>query len=90
MLTFLIYVAGNFTSNLKALTETTDVAALKALFTVLYYLLPNLSNFSAITVASYGMPISGARLLTATLYAVLYCGLLLAIAVAVFERRDFK
>lgn len=90
LLTFLVYVAGNFSTNLKVLSQTTDVGALKVLLTGLYFVLPNLTNFSAISSAAYGTPIPGARLLGATVYAILYCGLLLAIAVMVFERRDFK
>jgi hypothetical protein len=52
--------------------------------------LPNLSNFSAIGTAAYGAQVPVVRLVSATVYTIVYCGLLLAIAVAVFERRDFK
>jgi Cu-processing system permease protein len=90
LLTFLIYVAGNLSTNLLSLAETSETTALKGLLVGLYYLLPNLSNFAAISTAAYGEAVPGVRLLAATLYAAVYCGLLLAIAVAVFERRDFK
>jgi ABC-type transport system involved in multi-copper enzyme maturation permease subunit len=90
LLTFLIYVAGNFTANLMVLAETPDASALKPILTALYYLLPNLANFAAISTASHGDVVPASRLVAATLYAFVYCGLLLAIAVAVFERRDFK
>lgn len=88
LLTFLIYVSGNFSSNLHALA--TSAPDLAWLFTALYYVLPNLENFSAISTAAYGTVIPAARVAAATVYAILYCGLLLAIAVMVFERREFK
>jgi ABC-type transport system involved in multi-copper enzyme maturation permease subunit len=90
LMTFLVYLAGNFSANLKQLAETTDVTVLKPVLHALYYVLPNLSNFAAISTAAYGTPIPAARLAAATAYAAVYCGLLLAVAVAVFERRDFK
>jgi ABC-type transport system involved in multi-copper enzyme maturation permease subunit len=90
LMTFLVYLAGNFSSNLKQLAETTDLSALKPVLHALYYVLPNLSNFAAISTAAYGKPIPAARLVAATVYAAVYCALLLAVAVAVFERRDFK
>lgn len=90
LLTFLVYVAGNASGNLKVLAETSDAPGVGALLTGLYYLLPNLSNFAAIGTAAHGAIVPGVRLLGATAYAAVYCGLLLAIAVAVFERRDFK
>jgi ABC-type transport system involved in multi-copper enzyme maturation permease subunit len=88
LLTFLIYVSGNFSSNLNALSTTAP--ELSWLFTALYYVLPNLENFSAISTAAYGLMIPGARVAAATVYAILYCGILLAVAVMVFERREFK
>lgn len=90
MMTVLIYIAGNASSNLQVLAAGTDVAPLRWLLIGLYYVLPNLSNFSAISTAAYGTSVSGARLAAATLYAGVYCAFLLAIAVLVFERRNFK
>ncbi|MCC6745563.1 MAG: ABC transporter permease subunit [Acidobacteria bacterium] len=90
LVTFLLYIAGNFSSNLLAMADTTDAAPLKWLLKSLYFVIPNLSNFSAISTAAHGQMISGARLGFATLYVVIYCGILVSIAVLVFDRRDFK
>lgn len=90
LLTFLLYVAGNFVANLKVLAETVEAPAMKPLFLGLYYILPNLSTFTAIGPASHGDVVPGARLVAATVYAIVYCGAVLAIAMLVFERRDFK
>lgn len=90
LFTFLLYVAGNFASNMKLVADTIETPALGPILTALYYLIPNLSNFTAIAAASHGDAFPATRLLAATAYCALYCAFVLAIAVAVFERRDFK
>jgi ABC-type transport system involved in multi-copper enzyme maturation permease subunit len=88
--TALLYIIGNFSANLLAMAEAAESAAAKGLFLAAYYVLPNLSNFNAIASAAHGVPITGARVAAATVYAAVYCALLLSICVIVFERRDFK
>lgn len=56
----------------------------------LYYLLPNLASFNFINEAAYGEPIPARLLLGNTAYAVCYVTVLLAAAVLIFERRNFK
>ena len=90
LVTFLLYVAGNFSVNLLAMAETTEAVAAKWLLTALYYLLPNLANFNAISTAAHGQLIPGARIASAAAYALVYCGILVTIAVLVFDRKDFK
>jgi len=90
MLTFMLYVAGNFSENLRVLASTSDSAPARIVLTSLYYVLPNLGNFSVISTAAYGTVVPIGRLAFATGYALVYCGMLLSIAILVFERRDFK
>ncbi len=90
LVTFLLYVAGNFSLNLLAMAETTDAVAVKWLLKAVYFLVPNLANFNAISTAAHGQMIPGTRLAWATAYAAIYCGILVAIAALVFDRRDFK
>lgn len=90
LVTFLLYVAGNFSINLLTMAETADAVAVKWLLKALYYLVPNLANFNAISTAAHGQMIPGARLAWATAYAAIYCGILVAIAALIFDRRDFK
>jgi Cu-processing system permease protein len=88
VMTVVVYIAGSLSANLRALEAGTG--APEWLLAALYYLLPNPSNFSAITTAAYGAIIPTPRLAAATAYAALYCGLTLAIAAMVFERRELK
>lgn len=90
LLTLMVYVAGNFGENLRLLAQTSESQASRALLSALFYVMPNLSNFSAIASASHGTRPTLTWLLAATGYAAVYCAVLLSIAVAVFERRDFK
>lgn len=90
LFTFLLYIAGNFSSNLSEMAAMSESSMTKGVLTAIHYALPNLSFFNAIGVASSGTMVPGARLLAATLYALVYCSILLSIAVLVFERRDFK
>jgi hypothetical protein len=56
----------------------------------IYFLLPNLSLFSFRTEAAIGMVPTGSMLLGAAGYALAYIVVVLAIAAAVFDRRNFK
>jgi Cu-processing system permease protein len=90
LFTFLIFVIGHFSSALRELAQSMASVAAKVLFDSIYYLLPNLSNFSFTTQAAHGqfpsVPLFGASLL----YAVVFDVVLMALAVLIFSRRNFK
>jgi len=88
LLTFLIFIIGHFSADLKSLAATSSGA--RWLFAALYYLLPNLSNYSFITPAAHGLRPAAMQVLAATLYAVVYVAILLAAAALIFNRRNFK
>lgn len=90
LLTFLVFVIGHFSSSLRDFSETLGSSSAKLVFNGIYYLLPNLSHFSFITNAAHGdvPPIS--MLGASFLYAAVYVGILLVIAVTIFSRRNFK
>lgn len=90
VMTFLVYIAGNFSTDFRTMAGESASAIGSAVLWALYYVLPNLSNFNRIDAAAYGDAIPADHLVRATLYAAAYCGALLALAVFAFERRDFK
>jgi ABC-type transport system involved in multi-copper enzyme maturation permease subunit len=90
LLTFFVFVIGHFSSSLRDLSETLGSATAKIFFNGVYYLLPNLSHFSFITSAAHGETPPASMLGGAFLYAVVYVGILLVIAVTIFSRRNFK
>jgi ABC-type transport system involved in multi-copper enzyme maturation permease subunit len=62
----------------------------RLLFSSLYYLLPNLTNYSFITPAAHGRAPEPAFVLLAVVYAFVYIAIILAAATLVFSRRNFK
>ena len=90
LLTFLVFVIGHFSADLKGLATTSGGMAARWLFRALYYLLPNLANFSAITSASHGVTPDAGQFALAAVYALLYVSVLLAAATLIFSRRNFK
>jgi hypothetical protein len=90
LLTFLVFIIGHFSADLKNLAATMESVAGRWLFTSLYYLLPNLSNYSYITPAAHGQVPSSSSVLLAILYAAVYIAITIATATLVLGKRNFK
>jgi Cu-processing system permease protein len=90
LLTFCIFIIGHFSADLKSLATSLGSASARLLFGGLYYLLPNLSNYSFITPAAHGRAPAPGFILSTGLYAVVYIAVILAAATLVFSRRNFK
>jgi ABC-type transport system involved in multi-copper enzyme maturation permease subunit len=90
LLTFLVFIIGHFSADLKGLAGSLGSTSARWLFTGLYYLLPNLSNYSFITPAAHGHAPSPGFIFATGLYAVVYITVILAAATLIFSRRNFK
>jgi ABC-type transport system involved in multi-copper enzyme maturation permease subunit len=90
LLTFFIFVIGHFSADLKNLSTSMDSTSARWLFGSLYYLLPNLANYSFITAAAHGHLPTAGFVLAAALYACVYVTVTLAAATLIFSRRNFK
>ncbi len=90
LLTFFVFIIGHFSADLKNFAATLGSTASRWLFSGLYYLLPNLSHYSMITPAAHGQAPPASYVIGATLYAVVYIAVVLAIATLIFSRRNFK
>ena len=90
LLTFMVFIIGHFSADLKSLATSLGSSGAKFLFTGLYYLLPNLANYSFITAAAHGRAPSAGFIFATALYAVVYIAVTLAAATLVFSRRNFK
>jgi ABC-type transport system involved in multi-copper enzyme maturation permease subunit len=88
--TFFVFVIGHFSADLRTFADSLGSPAAGLVFGALYYLLPNLSNFSYITAASHGQTPTAAAFFGAAAYALVYVVVLLAAATLVFKRRNFK
>jgi len=94
--TFFLWVIGHFGKDLLSFGDLTKSALVRGLCKVLYYVIPNFSNFqimdsrSVLQRADYFQPIDPLAIALTTLYCVVYCTLLVSLAVSIFMRRDFK
>jgi len=96
LFTFFLWIIGHFNSDLMQFAVISKSAVAEHVAKFLYYVLPNISNFSVvdgknvIQSAAYYEPIHAGAVGWASVYAVLYCTLLLILAATIFSRRDFK
>jgi ABC-type transport system involved in multi-copper enzyme maturation permease subunit len=90
LLTFMVFIIGHFSADLKSLAVSLGNTGARWLFTGLYYLLPNLANYSFITPAAHGRAPSPGFVFATALYAFVYITVILAAATLVFSRRNFK
>jgi ABC-type transport system involved in multi-copper enzyme maturation permease subunit len=90
LFSFALYVVGHFSSDLQLAAQLTSSSVVRGVLTVLYYVLPNLSNFGYITAASHGRVVPFRVALFAAIYALVYVGILLAATILVFQKRSFK
>ena len=89
-MTFGLYVAGHFSSDLRHFQDVVDSPMAARLARGLYWVLPNLSQFDIKSDVVHGQTVPFGYMAMTTLYAALYIGMLLVISMAVFARRDFK
>jgi ABC-type transport system involved in multi-copper enzyme maturation permease subunit len=84
-----LYVAGLFVPAMRALQE--DLApAVATMLRWISYLLPNFENFDVMGAAAHGRAIPGVLVAQNTLYAAIYCAMVLAVAAVIFSQRNLK
>jgi Cu-processing system permease protein len=90
LMTFFIFIIGHFSADLKTFASSMGTTSARYLFGTLFYLLPNLSNYSYITPAAHGQMPPAALVFASLGYALIYISVLLAGATLIFNRRNFK
>lgn len=89
-LTFGFFVAGRFSADLRNFDQVVDSPAAGAAARALYWVLPNLGLFDVRSQTVHGHALPPGALALTVAYGVLYASALLAAAVLVFSKRDFK
>ena len=89
LLTFGIYLMGNFSRDLVELGKLCKNPNIESLTQGLYLVLPDLSRLNLKNEAVYGILPSPQTLLTNGLYGLLSTTLLLTIAILIFSQREF-
>lgn len=85
-----VWLVGNLTRNLRDLGAQSEVESVRVMTEWLFWLLPDLQGFNLSIEAVHGLPIAGSDVWFAICYGVGYSAIVLAFAVMVFERRDFR
>jgi ABC-type transport system involved in multi-copper enzyme maturation permease subunit len=85
-----LYVAGLFVHQIRDLKAGTLSPAIAVVMRALSYLLPNFENFDVTGAAAHGRAIPGSLIAQNSLYAIIYCSIMLALAAIIFSRRDLK
>jgi len=90
LLAFFVFIIGHFSASLRDFAENLGSNAARVFFNFLYYVLPNLSFYEFITNSAHGDVPPLAMLCGATLYAIFYISILLAVTILIFSHRNFK
>jgi ABC-type transport system involved in multi-copper enzyme maturation permease subunit len=96
LFTLFLWIIGHFNADLLQFATLTKSATVGWVAKTLYYALPNFSNFTIldsrniIQSAAHAQPMDASAILWITAYGLVYCGGLVAVAIVVFSRRDFK
>ncbi len=89
-LTFGLFVAGHFNTDLKNFDRVVNSTAAVWLARGVYHVIPDLSAFDVKTEVVHGLPVTAGYLLTTAAYGAAYIVALLLAATLIFSRRDFK
>lgn len=91
MLTLAVYLMGNFSRDIVSLGNLAENPEIRQMTQNLYLVLPDLSRFNLKNEAIYGMTLlpQPLDLLGSAIYGLAWIGLVLAIAVVIFSRREF-
>jgi ABC-type transport system involved in multi-copper enzyme maturation permease subunit len=90
LLTFFVFLIGHFSTSLRDVSAALGSKSANVLFTAIYYLLPNLSNFSFISNAANGQTIPLGFICASAAYAIAFDMVLITITAMIFSRRNFK
>lgn len=85
-----IYMIGHFADDLRLFGEKSEDPAFRQLALALYRVVPNLEMFNVRAEAVHGIAVPAAELGWAVAYGAGYSVAVLAVAMWVFEQRDFK
>ncbi len=88
--TFGFYVAGHFSADLRNFGQVVDSPAAAAVARALYWVLPNLTPFDVEAQVVHAQPVTAGYIAITVAYGATYIAILLALALFIFSRRDFK
>ncbi len=88
--TIAVFVAGHLAEDLRYFASQGAAPVVVALTDAAYWVLPHLDLFNARGLVAHGVAVAPERLAFGTAYGLLYLGGVLALAGAIFRRREFR
>ncbi len=85
-----VYFAGHLASDIYNISSKSKSEVARLLGKVTYYILPNLSRLNYRPQASYAAAVTPGEILSSVGYGMAYSAALIALAMILFSRRDFK
>ena len=96
LFTLFLWIIGHFGNDLKNFGELTKSTATEWLTNVLYYIIPNFSNFQmldgryVLQAEGYSQTANPWAFAGIVFYCVVYAAMVLSFGIVIFRRRDFK
>ena len=88
LLSLILFVAGRFSWDIKVFLQYNPEVSSKPLLEAVYAVIPHLSYFNVRHAAVHALPIPWDQLLLSTAYGMIYCTIVLVIAMLYFHSRD--
>ena len=85
-----IYIVGLYVQELRNMPVQVMSRGMTLFTKGLSYVLPNFENFNIMAMAAHSRQVPGTLIAQNTLYAAVYCAIVLSVAVLVFSRRNLK
>ena len=85
-----LFIAGRFSADLRHFNQVVESPFAVALARGLYWILPNLEQFDVRSQVVHGQAVTTGYMTLAIGYGLLYTAALIAMAMFIFSRRDFK
>jgi ABC-type transport system involved in multi-copper enzyme maturation permease subunit len=85
-----LWLVGNLTRDLREIGSGSELPVVRHVTVWLHRLLPDLASFNLSLEAAHGLPITALDVWLPVLYGAAYVAVVLVLAVAIFERRDFR
>jgi Cu-processing system permease protein len=89
LLSFGVYLMGNISQDIVELGKLSQNESIESFTQFFYLILPDLSRLNLQNEAVYGILPNAPELLSSAAYGLVYTGVLLAIAIIIFSRRQF-
>ena len=87
--TLMLYFIGHLLRDILVFAETTKSGFVMVISHIIYFILPNLSNFNIKGEVVHNVPIARSFLIFSFSYGFIYIIFLLLLSMIIFERRDF-